>query len=84
VYGFGREAEEGLTVAFSNLLRWQAEELHAQIERGEKIFVVDIRTPEDRSGEPEEIPGAHWVPLANLIECGPKLPRDVTVVTYCT
>jgi hypothetical protein len=84
VYGWNRKAEEGLVMAFSNLLRWQAEELHAQIARGEKIFVVDVRSLEDRTEEPEEIPGARWVPLANLSQHRIQLPRDATVVTYCT
>ena len=71
-------------MAFSNLLRWQAEELHAQIARGETVFVIDVRSHDDRTEDPEEIPGTHWMPLTNLIQYKTQFPRDATVVTYCT
>ena len=71
-------------MAFSNLLRWQADELHTQIARGEAVFVMDVRSLGDRSQNPEEIPGTHWVPLSDLIGYKTQLPRDAVIVTYCT
>ena len=71
-------------MAFSNLLRWRAEELHAQIARGEEVFVIDVRSLGSRTEDPEAIPGAHWVPLSDLIGYKDQLPRNATIVTYCT
>jgi rhodanese-related sulfurtransferase len=71
-------------MAFSNLMRWQAKDLHTRIARGEEVFVIDVRSLDDRSEAPEQIPGAHWVPLADLIQYTTQLPRNVTIVTYCT
>ncbi len=71
-------------MAFSNLMRWQADELHAGIARGEEIFVIDVRSAEDRAELPEEIPGANWLPLANFIQYKTRLPHNTTIVTYCT
>ncbi len=70
-------------MAFSNLVRWHAEELHARMARGEEIFVIDVRSRDDRTEDPEAVPSAHWVPLADLIQYTAQLPRDVTIVTYC-
>ena len=71
-------------MAFSNLLRWQADELYSRIAGAEEIFIIDVRNSDDRVETPEEITGAHWVPLADLIQSEAQLPRDATIVAYCT
>lgn len=71
-------------MAFSNLLRWQADELYSRIAGAEEIFIIDVRNSDDRVEIPEEITGAHWVPLADLIQSEAQLPRDATIVAYCT
>jgi rhodanese-related sulfurtransferase len=71
-------------MAFSNIPRWRAEELHSRITSGEKIFLVDVRSAEGRTDLAKEIPGARWIPLANLIQSKTQFPHDTTIVTYCT
>ena len=47
-------------------------------------FWVDVRTDCARLAQPFEIPGSRWVPLADVAWHAPNLPRDATIVAYCT
>ena len=51
---------------------------------GEAIVAVDVRTADARAMHPVAIPGAHWIPLSEVVSGTQTLPRDATLLTYCT
>jgi len=57
------------------------EELEALIKEG-KAFIVDVRTQE--SYDAGHIPGSKLIPTAEIVDRIKELPRDKTIVTYCS
>jgi rhodanese-related sulfurtransferase len=66
------------------IARLAPEELRARRARGEALLPLDVRTIDARSVHPYEIPGSRWLPLAQVVELADELPRDVSIVAYCT
>jgi rhodanese-related sulfurtransferase len=66
------------------VVRWSPEELRRQRARGDDVLVLDVRTRDARVVLPYEIPGARWLPLAQVVQQAETLPREATIVTYCT
>ena len=64
--------------------RWMAEEIRSRRAQGEEILTLDVRTPDARVVYPYEIPGSRWLPLAEVVQHSTGLPRDTTIVAYCT
>ena len=64
--------------------RLDPEELHTRRADGGEVVVLDVRTADARVVHPYQVPGARWMPLADVVERAPSLPRDATIVTYCT
>ena len=60
------------------------QELHARLSRGEHVTIIDVRTEDARALHPYQIPEALWLPLAKVVESATALPRQGTLVTYCT
>ncbi len=71
-------------MAFQNLSRLKADEVRARTARGENVLTIDVRTDSARAAQPFEIPGSHWLPLADVAQHATHLPRDATIITYCT
>jgi rhodanese-related sulfurtransferase len=71
-------------MAFQNLSRLKPDEIRSRSAAGEGLLTIDVRTDGARLAEPVEIPGSHWLPLADIALHAVHLPRDVTIVTYCT
>ncbi len=61
----------------------EATRLHDQMEQGEKILVIDVRTPKEF--ETGHVPGAVNVPVDELAQkIGEmKVAKDTTIVTIC-
>ncbi len=57
------------------------EELRGKLERGEPVFVLDVREPWEDEVAP--FPGSHLVPLQTLPGAIASLPRDREIVTLC-
>lgn len=64
--------------------RMTAGELHARLQSGEAILVLDVRTEDALRLHPYQIPGARWLPLPLITQQAHTLPRGWTIVTYCT
>jgi len=64
--------------------RWSAEEIRSRRAQGEAILTLDVRTLDARAVHPYEIPGSRWLPLAEVVQHSSALPRDTTIVVYCT
>jgi rhodanese-related sulfurtransferase len=61
-----------------------AEEIRSRRAQGEEILTLDVRTPDARVVHPYEIPGSRWMPLTEVVQHAPSLPRETTIVAYCT
>lgn len=60
------------------------EELGARVQRGEDIFFVDTRNPKAWGEAETKLPGAIRVPADHVEEHLADIPRDRTIVAYCT
>ena len=50
----------------------------------EDVVFVDVRSATALKRNPQQVPSALHVPLKELDERAKRLPRDRTLVTYCT
>ncbi len=64
--------------------RITAEEVSAKLDSGEGIVFVDVRNPVAWSESDVKLPGAIRIPLDGLEDSLELVPRDRTIVTYCT
>jgi membrane protein DedA with SNARE-associated domain/rhodanese-related sulfurtransferase len=65
-------------------LRIEPEELKAMMDRGENLYIVDLRHPLDILPDPRILPGAIRLLPNELIARNAEIPRDRDVVLYCT
>jgi rhodanese-related sulfurtransferase len=63
--------------------RMNPEELYTRMAQGEAVVVLDVRTADGLSVQPDQIPGTRWLPLAEVVQQADTLPRQRTIVTYC-
>jgi sulfur-carrier protein adenylyltransferase/sulfurtransferase len=61
-----------------------ADELKRRLDAGANLVVVDVRQPTGYEVYPGTIPGALRIPPAELPERYQELPRDRTIVLFCT
>jgi membrane protein DedA with SNARE-associated domain/rhodanese-related sulfurtransferase len=66
------------------MARISVDELYRLIEAGAEPVIVDVRSATAHALEPRTIPGALWVPLAEVAARVTHLPRDRDIVLYCT
>ena len=71
-------------LATQNVVRWSPEELRRRRAEGGDLLVLDVRTGDARVVHPHQIPEARWLPLADVVQHADELPRQATIVTYCT
>jgi rhodanese-related sulfurtransferase len=64
--------------------RITVEELKRRMEAGEDFTVIDMRNPQAWAASGTQIPEAIRVPLDELDENLPRIPKDRPVVAYCT
>jgi rhodanese-related sulfurtransferase len=71
-------------LATRSIARWSPEVLERRRAERADVLVLDVRTADARIVHPHQIPGARWLPLANVVAHAETLPREATIVTYCT
>ena len=64
--------------------RITVEELKKRMEAGEDFTVIDVRNPQAWAESDTQIPEAIRVPLDQLDENLPRIPKGKPVVAYCT
>jgi membrane protein DedA with SNARE-associated domain/rhodanese-related sulfurtransferase len=64
--------------------RLEPEELKAQLDAGEPVYIVDLRHPLELVPDPYTLPGAVHVSPDALAARVHEIPRDRDVVLYCT
>ncbi|MHB1936354.1 MAG: VTT domain-containing protein [Acidobacteriaceae bacterium] len=65
-------------------LRIEPTELKAMMDRGESLYIIDLRHPLDILPDPRILPGAVCLPPNELIARNAEIPRDRDIVLYCT
>ena len=60
------------------------EDVRARLDRGEDIFFVDTRNPKAWGEAETKLPGAIRVPADQVEQHLADIPRDRTIVVYCT
>ena len=66
------------------MARITPEELKERLDRGEEVFIVDLRHGTDVESDPRQIPGALHPAPDDLDARHAEIPRDREVVLYCT
>jgi len=64
--------------------RLEPEELKQQLDRGEKIYIVDLRHPLELLAEPFTLPSAVHFSPDSLTARHQEIPRDRDIVLFCT
>jgi rhodanese-related sulfurtransferase len=65
--------------------RITVDQLRPRLDRGEDVFFIDTRNPTAWAEAETKLPGAIRVPAADQVEQHlADIPRDRTIVTYCT
>ena len=64
--------------------RITVDELRTRLDRGEDIFFVDTRNPKAWREAETKLPGTIRVPADQVEQHLADIPRDRTVVSYCT
>jgi rhodanese-related sulfurtransferase len=64
--------------------RITADEVKQRLDRGEQFAFVDTRNPQAWSEAEKKLPNAIRVPAGELEKHLGEIPKDRTVITYCT
>lgn len=65
-------------------MRLEPVELKAMMDRGEDVFIVDLRHPLDYLPDPRVLPGAIRLMPNEILGHNAELPRDRDIILYCT
>ena len=76
--------QEPMQAAETVVARITAEEAKTRVDRGEPIAFVDTRNPRAWAESDVKLPGAVRVPLDEVAKYASHVPKDRSVVTYCT
>ncbi len=64
--------------------RMEPEELYAQIQGGEEVYIVDLRHPVEQVTDPFILPGAQRIAPEDLTHRVQEIPLDRDIILYCT
>jgi superoxide dismutase, Fe-Mn family len=67
-----------------NVARIAPEEVKARLDRGENILFLDTRSPQAWADGTSKMPGAIRLLASEVGNHLRELPRDRTIVAYCT
>ncbi|HYV35604.1 MAG TPA: rhodanese-like domain-containing protein, partial [Gemmataceae bacterium] len=77
----GMRGQATQTMAPSQMAETTVEELKARLDRGDKVFILDVRNPEEF--QICRIPGSTFLPLPQLPQRFSELPKDTEMVVHC-
>lgn len=66
------------------MARLDPRELKEMLDRGQPVYIVDLRHPLDYLPDPRTIPGAVMLTPDELVARSGEIPRDRDVVLFCT
>jgi len=65
-------------------LRITVDELRKRMEAGEDFTIIDTRNPQAWAASDQKLPEAIRVPLDNLEQNLSDIPKNKSIVAYCT
>ena len=68
----------------TGVTRVTPDEVKQRLDRGEKFTFVDSRNPKAWGESDVKLPGAVRLTPENVEKHAEELPRDRTIITYCT
>lgn len=68
----------------AELKRITVKEVKEKMDKDEPVLFIDTRNPRDWSESDVKLPGALRIHFSELEKHLDKLPRDRSIVTYCT
>ncbi|HEX5233910.1 MAG TPA: VTT domain-containing protein [Silvibacterium sp.] len=66
------------------MARLDPQELKAMLDRGQPVYIIDLRHPLDYLPDPRTLPGAILLSPDKLMAQSEEIPRDRDVVLFCT
>ena len=69
-------------MATQDVPRISPQDLYSRLTQGETVVVLDVRTEDALRVHPDTIPGARWLPLADVVQQAASLPRHGLIVAY--
>ncbi|MGB8478203.1 MAG: VTT domain-containing protein [Acidobacteriaceae bacterium] len=81
---FGRLIRQQQFLRKIRTLRIEPAELKAMMDRGDNLYIIDLRHPLDILPDPRVLPGAVQLRPNELIARNSEIPRDRDIVLYCT
>jgi adenylyltransferase/sulfurtransferase len=79
--GIAPHAPEPVAAAAGNPDELTSRELKAELDRGEKLVIVDVREPQEY--QINRIPGSILIPLGDLQKRFTELDKNANIVTQC-
>ncbi len=79
-----RMLQRRATLAEIRTARVSPVELREMLDKGEDVYIVDLRHPLDYLPDPRTLPGAVLYTPDRLVESSGQIPRDRDVVLFCT
>jgi membrane protein DedA with SNARE-associated domain/rhodanese-related sulfurtransferase len=64
--------------------RMEPQDLYAQIQGGEEVYIVDLRHPVEQLTDPFILPGAQRIAPEDLTHRVQEIPLDRDIILYCT
>jgi len=64
--------------------RVTAGEVKRRMDSGDQLVFIDARNQHDWSRSDFKLPGALRIPVSEMEERMEEVPRDQTIITYCT
>ncbi len=71
-------------MAADEVRRISVQEAKEMMNRGEGVLFVDSRNPQAWANTSSKLPGAIRAPADNVLAHVNEIPRDRTVIAYCT
>jgi rhodanese-related sulfurtransferase len=75
---------EAAMESLTEVTRITPDEVKERMDRGEPFTFIDARNPKDWAEAKEQLPGAIRVPADEVEKHLSEIPRDRTIVAYCT
>jgi membrane protein DedA with SNARE-associated domain len=73
-----------LVIRELRVMRIEPKEVKEMMERGDELFIVDLRSQFDYDTKPHTIKGALRMSPAEIREKHSEIPRDKDIILYCT
>lgn len=68
----------------SDVMLIMPKDLMSRMDRGDDIFILDVRTGQSYTGSPVKIKGAYRIDPKEFVDHVSEIPMGKDIITYCT